>query len=95
MEHFIQEELFAPNDGRGSGFTTELPPVVREPTWGEDLSPNAFWVFDCLQIGGHSKYMPGRAKIENIDLDAGMEELRSQGLLDESNPDYPEIKWPE
>lgn len=69
-----------------------VTPEGRELTWGERLSKNGFWVFNYLQGIGPTKNLRELAQTEGINFDAGLEELRSQGLLDESTPEYPEVK---
>jgi hypothetical protein len=66
----------------------------RELTWGECLSKDGFWVLDYLHGIGPTKHLRELAGMEGIDYDVGLEELRRQGLLDESNPEYPEVKLP-
>src|SRR6266508_572831 len=99
--NFGNSEFFMP-DGCGSGGPRgrdetrdyEDFGVKIEPTWGERLSKDAFWVLDYLQGIGPSRHLRGLAEVEGINYDAGLDELRKQGLLDESNPDYPEANIP-
>lgn len=67
----------------------------RNLAFGERFTKDGFWVFDYLQGIGPTDHLRELAGVEGIDYDAGLDELRSKGYLDESNPDYPEIKWPE
>ena len=79
--------------GAGSGVPGDSE--GRELTFGERFSKDGFWVADYLQGSGYSKYLRGLAEMEEIDFDAGLNELRNQGFLDESDPNYPKIKWSE
>lgn len=61
--------------------------------WDVDLSKNGQKLY-LLLLGdiGFTKYLPELAQSEEIDLGTGLQELRDQGILDESTPKMLRIK---
>lgn len=97
--HFdTPEESTSPRVGDGLKERIEPPPIIapdgRELTYGERFTKDGFWVFDYLQGIGYTKNLRELAQMEGIDFDAGLEDLRRQGFLDESDPEFPEVILP-
>ena len=91
-EYIIAGTYFKPDTGGGVGEEIGQDSEGRRLPYGERFDKDTGWVLRYLSGSGYSKHLRKLAETEEINFDAGLRELREQGLIDEREPDFPRMK---